>query len=50
MPFEPPRGPANVSRLPLNPGPLMFQTERGGEAGIHGLNAAMALAGLAAGR
>jgi subtilisin len=50
MPFEPPRGPANVTRLPLNPGPLAFQAAGGGKAGIHDLKAAMALAGLAAGR
>jgi subtilisin len=49
MPFEPPRGPANVTRLPLNPGPLAFQAD-GGKANIHELKAAMALAGLAAGR
>jgi subtilisin len=49
IPLEPPRGPANVTRLPLNPGPLAFRADSGGKAGIHELKAAMALAGLAAG-
>jgi subtilisin len=49
MPFEPLRGPANVARLPLNPGPLPFQADGGGKASIHELKAAMVLAGLAAG-
>ena len=49
MPFEPLRGPANVTRLPLNPGPLAFQADGGGKASIHELKAAMVLAGLAAG-
>ena len=50
MPFEPLRGPANVSRLPLNPTPLVFQDHGPGRASVHELKAAMALAGLAAGR
>jgi subtilisin len=50
MPFEPLRGPANVSCLPLNPGPLVFQDDGRGKASVHELKAAMALAGLAAGR
>jgi subtilisin len=50
MPFELPRGPAKVSSLPLNSGPLAFQTNGGGKASIHELKAAMALAGLAAER
>ncbi len=49
MPFEPLRGPANVTRLPLYPGPLAFQADGGGKASIHELKAAMVLAGLAAG-
>jgi subtilisin len=44
--FEPPRGPANVTRLPLNPIPLAFPTAAGVEAGVHELKAAMMLAGL----
>jgi hypothetical protein len=48
--FEPPRGPANVTQLPLNPAPWTFATGRGTEAGVHDLKAAMMLAGLAGGR
>ncbi|UWU95830.1 S8 family serine peptidase [Bradyrhizobium sp. CB1015] len=48
--FEPPRGPANVTRLPLNPAPLAFQAAGGETATVHELRAAMALAGLAEGR
>jgi subtilisin len=48
--FEPPRGPANVTRLPLNPLPLTFVTGTAAEAGVHELKAAMVLAGLSAGR
>jgi subtilisin len=44
--FEPPRGPANVTRLPLNPIPLAFPAAGGVEAGVHELKAAMMLAGL----
>jgi len=47
MAFEPLRGPANVTRLPLNPAPLTLQAAGGGKAGVHELRAAMALAGLA---
>lgn len=50
MMFEPPRGPANVTRLPLNPAPLAFQAAGAGTATVHELRAAMALAGLAEGR
>jgi subtilisin family serine protease len=50
MPFELPRGPAKVSSLPLSSGPLAFQADGGGNASIHELKAAMALAGLAAER
>jgi subtilisin len=46
---EPLRGPASVTRLPLNPGPLAFKAESGGKASIHDLKSAIALAGLAAG-
>jgi hypothetical protein len=49
MVFEPPRGPANVTRLPLNTAPLAFQAAGGGTATVHELRAAMALAGLAEG-
>ena len=45
--FEPLRGPANVTRLPLNPAPLAFQAAGGGKASVHELKAAMTLAGLA---
>jgi hypothetical protein len=48
--FEPPRGPANVTRLPLNPLPLTLMTTTGAEAGVHALKAAMMVAGLSAGR
>src|SRR5258708_33746542 len=44
--FEPPRGPANVTPLPLNPAPWTFVPERGAEASVHELRAAMLLAGL----
>jgi hypothetical protein len=50
MAFEPLRGPANVTRFPLNPAPLAFQPAGGGKASVHELKAAMALAGLAEGR
>jgi subtilisin len=46
--FEPTRGPANVTRLPLSPTPLAFQPAGGGS--VHELKAAMVLAGLAEGR
>jgi hypothetical protein len=48
--FEPPRGPANVTQLPLNLAPWTFVTERGADAGVHELKAAMMLAGLSSGR
>jgi hypothetical protein len=48
--FEPPRGPANVTHLPLNPTPSAFPAARGAEAGVHELKAAMMLAGLSDGR
>jgi subtilisin len=44
--FEPPRGPANVTYLPLNPTPLAFQADSGAKAGVHELKAAMMMAGL----
>ena len=44
---EPPRGPANVTRLPLNPSPLAFQVTSGRGETVRELRAAMALAGLA---
>ncbi len=44
--FEPPRGPANVTHLPLNPTPLAFQVASDARAGIQDLKAAMMLAGL----
>ncbi len=48
--FEPPRGPANVSYLPLNPAPLAFQVDGGAKAGVQELKAAMMIAGLSDGR
>jgi hypothetical protein len=48
--FEPPRGPANVTRLPLNQLPLTFVAGAAAEAGVHELKAAMMVAGLSAGR
>jgi subtilisin len=48
--FEPLRGPANVTRLPLNPAPLAFQPAVGAQATVHELKAAMMLAGLSEGR
>ena len=44
--FEPPRGPANVTHLPLNPTPLAFQVASDARAGMQDLKAAMMLAGL----
>jgi len=44
--FEPPRGPANVTQLPLNPAPWPFVAETGAEASVRDLRAAMMLAGL----
>jgi hypothetical protein len=48
--FEPPRGPAIVTHLPLNPIPLTFLAASAAEAGVHELKAAMMLAGLSDGR
>ena len=48
--FEPPRGPANVTHLPLNPIAATFVAGRGTEAGVQELKAAMMLAGLSEGR
>jgi subtilisin len=48
--FEPPRGPAAVTRLPLNPLPMTGVAGAGVEANVHALKAAMKRAGLAAGR
>jgi len=48
--FEPPRGPANVTHLPLNPTPLAFQVASDARAGMQDLKAAMMLAGLSDGR
>jgi subtilisin len=44
--FEPPRGPANVSQLPLNPTPWSLAPEHSADAGVRELKAAMMLAGL----
>src|SRR2546430_4390113 len=43
--FEPPRGPANVSQLPLNPTPWWLAPEHSADAGVRELKAAMMLAG-----
>jgi len=48
--FEPLRGPANITQLPLNAAPWSFAAPRGGEAGVRELKAAMMLAGLSDGR
>jgi subtilisin len=48
--FEPLRGPANVTQLPLSPAPWAFARERGADAGVQELKAAMMLAGLSGGR
>lgn len=48
--FEPLRGPANVTQLPLNPAPWTFITGQGADAGVRELKAAMMLAGLSGGR
>jgi hypothetical protein len=48
--FEPPRGPASCTRLPLNPFPLTVVAGAGTETGVHALKAAMMVAGLSAGR
>src|SRR5882757_736164 len=48
--FEPPRGPANVTYLPLNPIPLTFLAGSAAEASVYELKAAMMLAGLSDGR
>jgi hypothetical protein len=50
MTFEPPRGPASCTCLPLNPFPLTFVAGTGSEAGVHALRAAMTVAGLSVGR
>jgi subtilisin len=46
--FEPPRGPANVTQLPLNPISAAFQADAGSgaKAGVLELKAAMIMAGL----
>ena len=44
--FEPPRGPAHVTHVPLNPIPLASVAAGGAEAGVQELKAAMLLAGL----
>jgi hypothetical protein len=53
MAFEPSRGPANVTRLPLTLSPFAASTFVGGttvEAGVHELKAAMMVAGLSGDR
>lgn len=44
--FEPPRGPANVTRFSLNPFPMMFAGGNGGRASMQDLKSAMISAGL----
>jgi len=44
--FEPPRGPANVTQLPLTPIPAAFVAARDAKGGVQELKAAMMLAGL----
>jgi subtilisin len=48
--FEPPRGPANVTPLSLNPFPMTFAVGSGSAPGMHGLKAAMISAGLCGNR
>jgi subtilisin len=48
--FEPPRGPAAITRLPLNPLPLTAMAGTGLAPSISALKAAMKQAGLATGR
>jgi len=48
--FEPARGPAHVTRLPLHPLPLTLMAGAGTEANVQALKAAMMVAGLTAGR
>ncbi len=48
--FEPPRGPASVTHLPLNPMPSAFPATRGAQADVHALKSAMMMAGLSEGR
>jgi hypothetical protein len=48
--FEPPRGPAHVTQLPLNPTASALSAGGGAEAGVHQLKTAMKLAGLSDGR
>jgi hypothetical protein len=47
--FQPPRGPALVARLPLNPFPAVTPPEGGTDADVQALKAAMNFAGLASG-
>lgn len=48
--FEPPRGPANITGLSLNPFPMTFAAGRGRGANMHELKTAMTLAGLSGAR
>ena len=48
--FEPPRGPANITPLSLNPFPMTFAVGSGAAPGMHGLKAAMISAGLSGNR
>jgi subtilisin len=49
VPFEPPRGPAAITPLPLNPLPTVMMAGSGVDAGVHALRNAMMMAGLASG-
>jgi hypothetical protein len=48
--FEPPRGPAQVTQLPLNPMASASSAGGGAAAGVDQLKTAMMLAGLSDGR
>ena len=48
--FEPPRGPANVTHLPLSPSPPMFEAESGANASAPKLKPVTVLRGLSNGR
>jgi subtilisin len=47
--FEPPRGPAAITPLPLNPLSTVMMAGPGVDAGVHALKNAMMMAGLASG-
>ena len=48
--FEPRRGPAHVTRFPLNPMPPLRTESGGAKASVNELKAAMTMAGLSGAR